>query len=102
MPLIIFVPAIRREISCLAHGIIMQIFVYLGGALLIGSKALHQLQSNIALLLQNLGAFPGPRINDVGLGARKGRADNDLRAPQETCDVEMVAIEKPTPGRGRG
>ena len=109
MTLIVWPPSIADQFVSLTlivvrlpidlfHALVPQILEHLRFLLLLRAQALHQLQAEIALFVQDLGAFPFAGVDDVGLCAGEGGGEDDLWAFEEAGDVEVVAVEEPAPG----
>ena len=94
MSLVVVVPSSFR------HGRVAEEFVHLCFGLLLRTQALHQLQSQLLLLLQDAGALVRSLIDQIRLGTGEPRRDDHLRFVQENVQTQMVAVERKAPRSG--
>lgn len=92
MALVVVVPAAR------GHPVVLHALVGAGRGLVLGAQALHELQAQPLLLVQDSGAPVGPVVDEVGLGAREPGAHDHLGPAQEDGEAQVVAVETETPG----
>lgn len=108
MTLVIWAPRVSDEFVTLAlivvgvavnllHALIPHLLEDLSYLLLLCTQALHQLQTEIAFLMKDLGSFPFALIDDVWFCAGKRGSNDDLRPLEEACDIEVVAVKEPAP-----